>query len=706
MRNLPDVPTLDVFLGLVSAILLLLALVYVARERPETFSGFRRRPRRREHHPVIFQDIFLPESNRGLSFIGSLFCHMVGFTLIPWMEFAVPRVTMPDPVTHEIVELDYRIPDIPVVAPEDLYEEKEDEDSSEDRANGGSEDEGASPKPAELAAEKTPENGEEAKEAPAPPPEIATAPEPPKPEPEVFQQVFRVMLPEIVGKDRSLKEIILQTDALLELPPEYAPQLPPVLAWTPNPQPLESGMVIEPGHQQPETIERWELPEQVSQLAAPNRETVLADLSVTLVPVVIEDPALPVPAANVVPLAGLEMPEPVQPELPSLAEGESRTTLIALSQEPNPLTPSFLLEMGLRLGSLDSAMEEVEDSPAQSEAEEEEPEQPPEREQPPEPEQSPDGQPVETALDTADETADPTPEPTDAPPVIVESDAPFTNEEVAPFPTDFDLFAAEGVSDVAPMTALAVDLEAEAEGRGGTATEGAGTDEEIAQAQAVEIASVRVGGDSRDPSVGRSAILELPGSGGPGTGNEGEGDGKESPEETEGDGKGTGKGSGTLKPLPRKQYGIILVSNVQTTLTNTAGILKGNPIYTIHLDVPEAPRKWTLQFCIPGSGSRILDTSSGVIRILPKKKVAPPFPREQKPLRLDAAPAKEERPSEVVIYAIVDEEGGLGNLRVVHGADPQTDNTILAHLESWDFLPAFRGEEPVLVEALFGIPLP
>ena len=59
-----------------------------------------------------------------------------------------------------------------------------------------------------------------------------------------------------------------------------------------------------------------------------------------------------------------------------------------------------------------------------------------------------------------------------------------------------------------------------------------------------------------------------------------------------------------------------------------------------------------------------------------------------------------------MVYATVDEEGAIGNLKVVRGADPQTDNTILAHLRSWECLPAFRGEEPILVEALFGIPLP
>ena len=102
----------------------------------------------------------------------------------------------------------------------------------------------------------------------------------PSPNRKCFSRSSKVILPEIVGKDRALKEIILQTEVVLELPPEYAPQLPPILAWTPDPRQLESGMVVEPGHQQPETIERWELPEQVSQLAAPNQETILAELSV------------------------------------------------------------------------------------------------------------------------------------------------------------------------------------------------------------------------------------------------------------------------------------------------------------------------------------------------------------------------------------------------------------------------------------------
>ncbi len=162
---------------------------------------------------------------------------------------------------------------------------------------------------------------------------------------------------------------------------------------------------------------------------------------------------------------------------------------------------------------------------------------------------------------------------------------------------------------------------------------------------------------------------------------------------------------GPLKPLPRKKYGIILISNSQTTLLEARGTLTGSPIYTVYLDVPEAPRKWIMQFCLPNSGSRRLDISNGVIRIRRRKKVSPPFAMHMQPLEFVAGSSSGRRPARVIVYAVVDEEGILKNFRVVHGSDPETDNVILANLRSWEFLPAFRGDEPVTVEALFGVPL-
>ena len=136
------------------------------------------------------------------------------------------------------------------------------------------------------------------------------------------------------------------------------------------------------------------------------------------------------------------------------------------------------------------------------------------------------------------------------------------------------------------------------------------------------------------------------------------------------------------------------------------GTLTGSPIYTVYLDVPGAPRKWIMQFCLPNSGPRRLNISNGVIRIRPRKKVSPPFAMRMRPLAASMAGASAgSRSARVIIYAVVDEEGILKNFRVVHGSDPETDNVILANLRSWEFLPAFRGDEPVIVEALFGVPL-
>ena len=85
-------------------------------------------------------------------------------------------------------------------------------------------------------------------------------------------------------------------------------------------------------------------------------------------PVVAVDPALPVPMAAATPITGVAPPLEPLPQLPVLSEGDSSTALVALNQEPNPLSPSFLLEMGLRLGTIDNSVE-VPPGPAEIAAE-------------------------------------------------------------------------------------------------------------------------------------------------------------------------------------------------------------------------------------------------------------------------------------------------------------------------------------------------
>lgn len=230
-------------------------------------------------------------------------------------------------------------------------------------------------------------------------------------------------------------------------------------------------------------------------------------------------------------------------------------------------------------------------------------------------------------------------------------------------------------------------------GEGEANTEGSGSSDLVS--------AVRISG------VGGTKIIELNASGtgsagstglsGRGLGEEGSGPGEGGLPDGEPD------GDGRLRPLPRSQYGIILVSNNRSEIPEANGVLTGTPVYTVYIDVPESPRKWVLQYCVPEE-KRQSGESAGVIRIKRVERVDPPHVLASQPLRVNLPP-NNAAPSSIVVYARFDEEGNLADSRVIRGADPETDQLVLANLASWDFHPAFQHGEPVSVEAVFGIPL-
>jgi hypothetical protein len=170
-------------------------------------------------------------------------------------------------------------------------------------------------------------------------------------------------------------------------------------------------------------------------------------------------------------------------------------------------------------------------------------------------------------------------------------------------------------------------------------------------------------------------------------------------------GNGYGLGRGGRSPVPRKLHGIILISNEASTIPEASDVLTGNPVYTVYLQVPGFVKKWVLQVCVPASETSS-EVEPGVIRVLSRKTLDPPYAERKAPLNLmlDGVDPRD-LPARVVVYATVSPEGELGNLRIVSGFNPETDNLILANLQEWEFNPAFRDGEPVAVEALFGIPL-
>ncbi|MGA7295682.1 MAG: hypothetical protein WBW85_24360, partial [Terriglobales bacterium] len=60
------------------------------------------------------------------------------------------------------------------------------------------------------------------------------------------------------------------------------------------------------------------------------------------------------------------------------------------------------------------------------------------------------------------------------------------------------------------------------------------------------------------------------------------------------------------------------------------------------------------------------------------------------------------RPTRVVFTCIIDRSGNLKDLKVLEPGAAETTSKILVALHSWKFRPAFRGNEPVEVDAILG----
>jgi len=172
---------------------------------------------------------------------------------------------------------------------------------------------------------------------------------------------------------------------------------------------------------------------------------------------------------------------------------------------------------------------------------------------------------------------------------------------------------------------------------------------------------------------------------------------------------GVGYGSGFAgdAPAPRKLHGIILISNEMQSMPEADGILSGNPVYTVYVDVPGFRKKWILQVCMPRdeAGELALE-NGGVLRVLARSQLDPPYATRRSGVEIDVSEVDPlALPPRIVVYFRVDPEGRMLERRIVAGLNEQMDNRVLASLEDWEFHPAFHDGEPVAVEALFGIPL-
>jgi hypothetical protein len=112
------------------------------------------------------------------------------------------------------------------------------------------------------------------------------------------------------------------------------------------------------------------------------------------------------------------------------------------------------------------------------------------------------------------------------------------------------------------------------------------------------------------------------------------------------------------------------------------GVLKGDRNYSIYIDTSLG--RAVMQYADPASATH---PSS--------EKLSEP-----EAMRYDLPDGL--RPTHVVFVCTIDRSGDLKDLKVLEPGSPETTSKILVALHSWKFRPAFRGDEPVEVNAIIG----
>ena len=440
------------------------------------------------------------------------------------------------------------------------------------------------------------------------------------------------------------RSVIIQPDApqiTISVPVNL---LPTAFIWAQQPAPIEPTRIV--GNTPRVNLPTFSLPRAEPKVQRPNRELAIADLQIAPSPVVSErPPLLPVTPANVSPVRIAAPPIEAPGQLPATAiPGPNPTNLIALMENPAPPAPSYTVQAGNRLAE-------------------------------PQPENSPEATATPGATGTA---AQPASTPSAAPPPRPAPSAASSTQGAGtgPFPSGAGQAPGPPTPQATPSAAAAPSGPPAAPpqpAQPAPPASGRGSQADLVAAASSNAAA----GAVSTPGAGTGAAV-------------------------------TGATGASRPPgapaYPSGNLGVIIVQQAgEDTGLEGSEVLSGHPVYTVYFDVPGSPRRWILEYCVPGSdGKTFTQPSEGVIHILPKRTVQPPYPMDRIPLNMRGYEGQTRR---LVIFATVNERGETGNVRLIRGTGQDIDETAVTTLRRWTFRPAMRGETPVAIEALFGIPL-
>jgi hypothetical protein len=219
-------------------------------------------------------------------------------------------------------------------------------------------------------------------------------------------------------------------------------------------------------------------------------------------------------------------------------------------------------------------------------------------------------------------------------------------------------------------------------------------------------------GATAGAGVGGSGSGDGRGSGGNGAGRSGHGAGT-------GAGAGSGAGTGAFPGITIQggegndgssdshTFTVAQQTPYQMTIVATAssgggladfGVFENERVYTVYIPMQRTPQEadptWTLQYALASPSA---DAGDGQL-------IAPsPVMREWP--QIDADLQRKYAQRQVVVYAILGEDGKVTHISVKQTPDAKVSDPIAQALSKWVFRPAQLNNKPVAVKLLIGIPL-
>jgi hypothetical protein len=163
-----------------------------------------------------------------------------------------------------------------------------------------------------------------------------------------------------------------------------------------------------------------------------------------------------------------------------------------------------------------------------------------------------------------------------------------------------------------------------------------------------------------------------------------------------------------VHPSSGKHDVTIIHSGGEQMLPEARGLLEGDPVYTVYLNVGWT-REWILHFCVPREGPPQPKPVGGVVTLggaaaevkppyplvtlAPPQSILPPPP----PIPLSQA---ERRRLHMLFHGFLGPNGKFQTLRQRATTESEAGAQVLEHLESWEMRPATRDGLPVRVQVI------